>query len=508
MPKSLNLDYLFDQSVFVARLHLRRGSRGRDRRLPHRADDPAVPGLVAEHADRRHLHPAVDPRVDQRALPVRPDAQRDDAGRPGAGRRHPGGRCDGRDREQPPPPGHGQRRFEQAILDGAAEVATPAIVATLSICIVFVPIFLLTGVGGFLFSPLAMSVVFAMLASYLLSRTLVPTMFLYLMPAEVRAREARAERPAAPIDVRPDLEPVRSRRSSGSPTRTRARSTGCSSTARARWSASSRSRSLSLGALPVRRPRLLPDRRRGTAPAARAVPAGHADRADGGLFPAGRRLHPPGDPGRRDRRDQRQHRPAEQHQPGAERQRHRSGHRTARSSSRSTRITARRAAISRRSASELPRRFPELEFFTQPADIVSQILNFGLPAPIDIQISGPIQESDKNYGIAQQIAQELSRRARRRGRARAADPRLAADHGRHRPADRPAERLDASRTSPTACRSRWPAAARRRTNFWLNYKNGVSYPVVVQTPQYRVSSMDDLHRMPIAVGRAGASRSC
>jgi multidrug efflux pump subunit AcrB len=84
------------------------------------------------------------------------------------------------------------KAIKHAILDGASEVATPAIVATLSICIVFVPIFLLTGVGGFLFSPLAMSVVFAMLASYLLSRTLVPTMFWYLMPAELRAREARA----------------------------------------------------------------------------------------------------------------------------------------------------------------------------------------------------------------------------------------------------------------------------------------------------------------------------
>src|SRR4029450_4073984 len=82
--------------------------------------------------------------------------------------------------------------IKRAILDGAAEVATPAIVATLSICIVFVPIFLLPGVGGFLFSPLAMSVVFAMLASYLLSRTLVPTMFWYLMPAEVRIVEAGA----------------------------------------------------------------------------------------------------------------------------------------------------------------------------------------------------------------------------------------------------------------------------------------------------------------------------
>src|SRR5437588_11984412 len=80
--------------------------------------------------------------------------------------------------------------LRQAILDGAAEVATPALVATLSICIVFVPILFLAGVGGALFAPLAMAVVFAMLASYLLSRTLVPTMVLYLLAPEARARES------------------------------------------------------------------------------------------------------------------------------------------------------------------------------------------------------------------------------------------------------------------------------------------------------------------------------
>src|SRR5207253_6985731 len=81
--------------------------------------------------------------------------------------------------------------LRQAILDGAAEVATPAFVATLSICIVFIPILFLGGVGGALFAPLGMSVVFAMLASYLLSRTLVPTMVLYLLAPEARARHGR-----------------------------------------------------------------------------------------------------------------------------------------------------------------------------------------------------------------------------------------------------------------------------------------------------------------------------
>src|ERR1700733_8828933 len=73
------------------------------------------------------------------------------------------------------------KQIIQAILDGAQQIAVPAFVSTLSICIVFVPMFFLTGVAKILFVPLAESVVFAMLASYLLSRTLVPTMAMYLL---------------------------------------------------------------------------------------------------------------------------------------------------------------------------------------------------------------------------------------------------------------------------------------------------------------------------------------
>jgi multidrug efflux pump subunit AcrB len=73
------------------------------------------------------------------------------------------------------------KEIEHAILDGAQEIAAPAFVATLSIWIVFVPMFLLTGVARYLFVPLSEAVVFAMLASYFLSRTLVPTMSKYLL---------------------------------------------------------------------------------------------------------------------------------------------------------------------------------------------------------------------------------------------------------------------------------------------------------------------------------------
>ena len=80
---------------------------------------------------------------------------------------------------------HMGKRLVVAILDGAAEIATPALVATLCICIVFVPVVFITGAAKYLFTPLAMAVVFAMLTSYLLSRTLVPTLVHYLLAAEV-----------------------------------------------------------------------------------------------------------------------------------------------------------------------------------------------------------------------------------------------------------------------------------------------------------------------------------
>ena len=78
------------------------------------------------------------------------------------------------------------KEIEKAILDGAAQIAVPAFVSTLSICIVFVPMFFLTGVARYLFVPLAEAVVFAMLASYFLSRTLVPTMAKFLLKRPLR----------------------------------------------------------------------------------------------------------------------------------------------------------------------------------------------------------------------------------------------------------------------------------------------------------------------------------
>ena len=95
-----------------------------------------------------------------------------------------------------------------AILDGAQQIALPALVSTLSICIVFVPMFLLAGIAQYLFIPMAEAVVFAMLASYLLSRTLVPTLAKYLV-------EEAAEPRTQAADARGIVRPISERASSG-----------------------------------------------------------------------------------------------------------------------------------------------------------------------------------------------------------------------------------------------------------------------------------------------------
>src|SRR5207244_5447198 len=100
-----------------------------------------------------------------------------------------------------------KRSLRRTILDAASQIAVPAFVSTLSICIVFVPVVFLTGPAAYLFTPLALAVVCAMLASYFLSRTLVPTMVLYLLPKEAEAeahqgnREANVQHPS-PNDQR------------------------------------------------------------------------------------------------------------------------------------------------------------------------------------------------------------------------------------------------------------------------------------------------------------------
>jgi len=394
--------------------------------------------------------------------------------------------------------------LRQAILDGAAEVATPAFVATLSICIVFVPILFLGGVGGALFAPLAMSVVFAMLASYFLSRTLVPTMVLYLLAPEARARRAGEAGPGVPVR-RSVFRRISDAFEAGFLRLTAAYAGALdwalvhtrvviavflafAATSLALYPFIGRDFFPTVDAgqlrIHVRAPagtrieetevyfQRVEDYIRQVIPASElsvitdnigvpnAINLALSDSvtvgpADGEILGALNATHGP------------------------------------------------TAGYLKTLREQLPRRFPDLEFFAQPADIVSQILNFGLPAPIDVQVTGPLADADKNFQIAHQIAGEL------RGVPGAVDvhvqqildaPRIMVDTDRALAQQVGLTQRDVANSLLISLTGSGATTA----NFWLNYKNGVSYPVVVQTPQHRVASLDELQRTPVAIAGQSA----
>ncbi len=197
------------------------------------------------------------------------------------------------------------KQIIQAILDGAQQIAVPAFVSTLSICIVFVPMFFLTGVAKFLFVPLAEAVVFAMLASYLLSRTLVPTMAMYLL------KEHHGEEHATGSDIFSRIQRGFTRgfdrmRDGYQKVAEFLHRTGlafCDFVSGVLWRF--------LGAAPRAGPRLFPDRGRRADSPAHARARGPARRRD---RPGGRRRRqsdPPGHPHGRLGRHPGQHRPVQ-----------------------------------------------------------------------------------------------------------------------------------------------------------------------------------------------------
>jgi len=150
---------------------------------------------------------------------------------------------------------------------------------------------------------------------------------------------------------------------------------------------------------------------------------------------------------------------------------------------------------------QLPVRFAELEFFFQPADIVDQVLNFGQPAPIDVRISGPDQ--DAAFALASQVAHALTRVAG------VVDshvfqvpnaPSLTVDLDRAMASETGVTQQEAANNVLVATNS----SAQTAPNFWVDPRNSVSYPLVVQVPTYRIDSSQDLKSMPVTSG-AGTS---
>jgi CzcA family heavy metal efflux pump len=397
----------------------------------------------------------------------------------------------------------GQRKeMNQAILDGAQQIATPTFVSTLSICIVFVPIFFLTGIAHYLFTPLAMAVVFAMLASYLLTRTLVPTMVRYLLKDEAHIYFQTHDEQTPPVNT---LLWRIHRRFNHAFERFRAAyqhllALGLQLQARVFV------RTVALGLICLA---LLP-----------AIGRDFFPRVDAGEF----RLHVRAPAGTRVEETERLFGQVEdvirRVIPAKEVDTiidniglPVGGVNLAFSDSSTIGAADGEILVSlnkqqhgptwdyvKELRRELNAEFPELTFFFQASDIVTQILNFGLPAPIDIQVVG---RDPNNYKIAQQIDARVSQ-----------IPGVVDAHV-HQVVDTPELRVNVDRTraeqigltqqdvANTVLYS-LSSSGQAARNYWLNPQNGVTYLLAVQTPQNQIDSVDALQSTPVVVNGQSA----
>lgn len=387
-----------------------------------------------------------------------------------------------------------------SILEGAQQIAMPAMVSTLCICIVFLPVGFITGAARALFVPMALSVVFAMFASYLLSRTLVPTMSRYLLAAEVQ-QHARAKEIENTIffaslhagfnslfDWMRDVYGV-----------------GLS------WMLAHRLVVLVLFAAFTTGSFLL-------------VPMIGQDffpSVDSGQI----RLHVRAPAGTRVEETERYFAqvvdtiyevvPEDEIEsvidnigiPN-------SGINLALSDGTLMSSADGEILISlghehtstdehmKRLRCELQRRFPELTFFYKPPDIISQVLNFGLSAPIDVQLVGPRRNQKENYKIASQIRDRIQRIPG------AADVRI------HQVPFAPELRIETDRTLLSQMGiSQYDVAndvlvslsssKQAAPNYWLDPKKGIQYPLVVQSPQRQIDSISAITGTPINANRDG-----
>jgi multidrug efflux pump subunit AcrB len=391
------------------------------------------------------------------------------------------------------------KEIEQAILDGAAQIATPALVSTLSICIVFVPMFLLSGVARYLFIPLAESVVFAMLASYLLSRTVVPTMARYLLREHDQAEAERKKKSRNPL-VRFQLgfESLFER----------LRHfylrvlTLCVDHARVFLLLFLVVTLVSLALTPELGQDFFPSvdagqfkihvrAHTGMRIEETAALCDHIDQTIREQIPADELVtiidniglpysalnlsystSAPVGPSDADIQVQLapRHHPTEAY------------------------VSKLRTALNRD--------YPGVEFYELPVDIVTQILNFGLAAPIDIQIVGPNLNADRD--LAEKVLDQV------RYVPGAADARI------QQPFNYPNLTVNVDRTraeelgltQQNVAQSMLVALSgsfQTSPNFYLDPRNGVTYNIAIQAPQYRVDAMPDLVSLPITAG-SGAPR--
>ena len=392
------------------------------------------------------------------------------------------------------------KALEQAILDGSAEIAVPALVSTISICIVFVPMFFLSGVAKYLFVPLAEAVVFAMLASYLLSRTVVPTMALYLLKEH-------------------DEEQVEAKRTSRNPfTRFQL--------GFERGFERFRGGYQSILELCIARPALF-----------MLLFFGFTLTSAVLLFPfLGQDFFPSVDAGRftlhvRARtgtrieetarlcdqidRTIREYIPAKElttvidniglPYSGINLTYSNSAPVGPGDADIQVSLAAKHHPTDvyvQQLRAALAQRFPGTIFYELPSDMITQILNFGLPAPIDIQISGPNLQGNRDYAtkLLDQI-RYVPGTADLRIQQPFNNPRLFVAVDRTKSAQAGLKQNDVAQSLLSATSGSFQTSP----TFFLDPTNNVSYNIAVQSPQYNLDTLNDLANIPITASGAALS---
>ncbi len=385
---------------------------------------------------------------------------------------------------------------ETSILDGAAQIVTPAFVSLLCICIVFVPMFFLEGVARFLFVPMAEAVMFAMICSFVLSRTLVPTMSKYLLRPHAPHTDLHGNDDALPRSRNPLVRLQRGFEARFERFRGGYRSLLSLALVHRRVFVTGFLAFIAASFLlvPFLGRNFFPSVDGGQILMHARVQVGTRIEETANQFAAIqktiRRIIPPdeievivdniglsnssinltynntGVMGLQD---------------GDIQIALKEGHRPT-------------ADYVRELREKLPREFPGVVFSFPPADIVSQILNFGAPAPVDIQIRGSML--DANYDYANVLLPRI------RAIPGVVDARI--QQSRNAPAFD--VELDRSRAQGVGVTARdvtnslvvnLAGSSQVAPTFWLNPQNGVSYPIVMQTPQYDLDSLAALANVPV-----------
>ncbi|WP_025101844.1 efflux RND transporter permease subunit [Burkholderia sp. A1] len=382
--------------------------------------------------------------------------------------------------------------LEDAILTGAGEIAVPTFVSTLSICIVFAPMFLLTGVARYLFVPMAQAVIFAMAASYLLSRTLVPTLAMWLLHAPSGTARGPLARFQRGFEHR--FEALRARYRgllAGAIRHRRAVISGFALACLASFSLFAFAGRDFFPAVDTGEIRLHLRAPTGTRIEQTARLTDEVEASIRSVIPPDRiasMLDTIGVP-----------------VSGINLSYDSSG--AIGTEDATVLITlkpghAPTAGYVARLRNTLGAAFPGVGFAFLPADIVSQILNFGLPSPIDIQIVG--NRLDANRAVANRLLAQL------RGVPGLVDPRI------QQPGDEPAIHVEVDRTRAILAGLQQrdvsqnllialSGSSQTSPNFWLDPANGVSYPITIEAPQYDIDSLQALANLPMPSPQPGGA---